>query len=108
MSRQRGIASGWLILIAISLTAGAKLQENESATNGIINSLRAGARKLYIDAKCPDTGGDAVSGATAGSGGGDGPARAELHGPDAEFLLALASEADAVTRQLAVPGNRRV
>lgn len=163
MTRQRGIASGWLILIAVALLglalAGAyakgrsngkageraawterelqintetaaklkdandrliaterahaaaladvsadyqrKLKENDDAKNAVIAGVRAGTRKLYIGAKCPAAGGDAVPGAAAGAGGRDAEPRAELHESAARFLVELASEADAVTRQLA-------
>lgn len=74
------------------------LQENERAKNAAIAAVRAGQR-LFIDAKCEDRRVDVPDTATAASGR-DGGARAELSVAASEFLVSLASEADAVTRQL--------
>lgn len=88
-------------LANVSAEYQSKLKETENAKNGVIAGLRAGTRKLYIGAKCPAPGGDAVPGVAAGTAGRDAEPRAELSGAAAEWLVALASEADAVARQLA-------
>lgn len=75
------------------------LQENQNAKDAAVAELRAG-RRLFIGAQCPPAG-NAVPGATAPARSGDGGARAELSEPAAEWLVGLASEADAVARQLA-------
>jgi prophage endopeptidase len=75
------------------------LQENDDAKNTALAQLRAG-RRLFIGAQCPASG-SAVPDPAAPAGVGDGGARAELSEPAAEWLVGLASEADAVARQLA-------
>lgn len=68
----------------------------------VIADLRGGNLRLRVPvAACSQGGGSAVPGAPAGAGGRDGGASAELSGPASEFLVGLASEADAVVRQLA-------
>jgi hypothetical protein len=74
------------------------LQENQNAKDAAVAELRAG-RRLFIGAQCP-AGGSAVPDPAAPAGIGDGGARAELSEPAAEWLVGLASEADAVARQL--------
>lgn len=86
-------------LTEVSADYQRKLQENVNAKDRVIAGLRDGSRKLFVSARCPNAGG-VVSGAPAGAGGRDGDARAELSGSAAEFLVAIASEADAVVRQL--------
>lgn len=75
------------------------LKENQDAKDTAVAQLRAG-RRLFIGAQCPDSG-SAVPGAATPAGLRDGGARAELSLPAAEWLVGLASEADAVARQLA-------
>jgi hypothetical protein len=74
------------------------LKENDDAKNVALAQLRAG-RRLFIGAQCPP-GGSAVPDPAAPASGGDGGATAELSEPAAEWLVGLASEADAVARQL--------
>ena len=86
-------------LVSISGAYQNGLQENEREKNAAVAALRAGKR-LYIGAACPPAGGSEPAQAAAGAGGRDGEARAELSESAAEWLVGLASEADAVVRQL--------
>lgn len=88
-------------LAGVSADYQRRLKEADDAKQGVINSLRAGTRKLYIGAKCPAPGGNAVPGIAASPAGPDAEPRAELSEPASEFLVGLASEADAVAVQLA-------
>jgi hypothetical protein len=65
------------------------------------NSLSATARNdgLFIDAACPDSGGE-LSGAATGPGGDHGGTKARLSGEAADALIALAADADEVVHQL--------
>jgi prophage endopeptidase len=75
------------------------LKENDDAKNTALAQLRAG-RRLFIGAQCPPAG-SPVPDPAAPARSGDGGASAELSEPAAEWLVGLASEADAVARQLA-------
>jgi len=82
------------------------LHDVRTQKDGVIADLRSGRLRLRIpvvptSAACGAGGaGGASTEAGAGAAGGDGEARAELSGAAAEFLVSLASEADAVVRQL--------
>lgn len=87
---------------AMASISGAYLnaqQEGEREKAAAVDRVRAGQR-LYIGAKCPAPGGSAAPEAPTGAGARDGETRAELSESAAEWLIGLASEADAVVRQL--------
>lgn len=87
-------------VVAISADYQADLQRLNDEKDALLSDVRAGRRRLSIPATCDAGGGAPVPGAAAGTGGRDGEARAELSGEAADFLVALASEADRVARQL--------
>jgi hypothetical protein len=77
-----------------------ELKRTTDEKERVLAGVRAGDRRLYVDARCPGRG-DGVPAAEPGAGGRDGEARAELSRQAAEFLVSLASEADAAVKQLA-------
>lgn len=76
-----------------------ELKRTNDEKERVVAAVRAGDRRLYVNAACPP-GRDAVPGAQPAAGGRDGEARAELSREAAEFLVSLAGEADAVVQQL--------
>lgn len=68
----------------------------------VVAAVNAGALRLRVPvAACNETARGVVPVALAGTGLGDGTARAELSRPAIDFFVGLASEADAVVAQLA-------
>lgn len=76
------------------------LKEVANEKDSVIRDLRARNRRLSIAARCPTPSRDTPSAPAAAATGRDAEARAELSAEAAEFLVALASEADAVVHQL--------
>lgn len=68
----------------------------EAERDRLLADIRAGQRRLRDRFTCPGN----LPGVATGTAGGDAGAPAGLQRADAEFLVRLASEADAVTRQL--------
>lgn len=90
-----------LALAGVSAQYQEDLKHEKTKADRVIGDLRRGALRLRIPATCPDAARDGGAAATgAGSGGRDGETRAELSGAAAEFLVGLASEADAIVLQL--------
>lgn len=88
-------------LAGISAKYQEALQNEKSKSDRVIADVRAGTRKLRIPIAGPiQTCGSSSSQAPAAAERRDGEARAELSGSSSDFLIGLASEADAIVRQL--------
>lgn len=88
-------------LHAISAKYQEDLQNEKAAADRVISDLRNGSRVLRIPVtRTVETCGGEAGTAPASTSGRDGEARADVHPAAAEFLVGLASEADAVVRQL--------
>ena len=89
-------------LNAISTKLQEDLQNEKAAADRVISDLRNGSRVLRIPiTRTVETCGGEAGTAPASTSGRDGEARADVHPAAAEFLVGLASEADAIVRQLA-------
>lgn len=85
-------------LADVSSTYQKGLNDVVSIHQDTINRIRAGTLRLSIPAYAVSANTDGKI--VAGAGGRDGQARCELSDAAAEFLTGLASEADAVAKQL--------
>lgn len=89
-------------LNAISTKYQEDLQNEKATRDRVVADLRNGSRVLRIPVtRTVETCGGEAGTASASTSGRDGEARADIHPAAAEFLVGLASEADAVVRQLA-------
>ncbi len=78
-----------------------ELRDATARNNAIRADVRAGTRRLRVDAVCHPSGGGRVSGTTRPPGvANGGAAQAELHRETADRLLALTQRADEIAVQL--------
>ncbi len=88
-------------LAAVSTQYQQELTHAKAEKDRVIAGLRTGAVRLRIPVTCPlSTHGGDASALGTGTAGRDGETRAELSAEASEFLVVLASEADAVVHQL--------
>lgn len=89
-------------MAAVSAAYQRELNHANAAKDRALADLRAGRLRLRDPgARSQPPCGSGLPEAGAGAAGRDGEARGELSGATAEFLVALAGEADQVARQLA-------
>jgi len=76
-----------------------KLKEKDREATALLARVRTGSQRLFIDAKCPDSGA-VMPGPSTTNSDTDVAGRAELSGQAAEFLISEAARANKITEKL--------